>query len=77
MTDGCTGFWWTEWLFPAVRQCCDVHDLGGTDGALLDCLAGAVPVWAYPIAAAFVVVMIVFRPLYRALKRTLSVQKDG
>jgi hypothetical protein len=70
-SDGCTGFQWAEWFFPATRACCEIHDAAGTDGALLDCLRDALPVWAYPIAAICVVVMIWWRPLYRLIKRTL------
>lgn len=64
----CSGFEWTEWLWPALTACCDVHDAGGTNGTLLDCIETVLPGWAYPIAAVFVVVMIWARPLYRSLK---------
>lgn len=33
-SDGCTGFWPLEWLFPKITACCSVHDAGGTDGTL-------------------------------------------
>lgn len=68
MTDGCTGFGWAEWLFPAIRQCCEIHDLGGSDGGLLDCLQSTLPPWAWGAAALCVALMIVFRPIYRWLK---------
>jgi hypothetical protein len=56
--DGCTGFQWAEWIFPAIRACCDVHDIGGTDGTLL----------AWPLAAIGVAVMVLFRPVYNWIK---------
>jgi hypothetical protein len=69
VSDGCSGFQWAEGLFPAVRQCCVEHDFGGSNGTLLDCLESVLPLWAYPIAAVFVALMIIVRPLYRKLKR--------
>jgi hypothetical protein len=69
MTDGCTGFQWAEWLFPKITACCTIHDTGGTDGTLLDCLQTSVPEWAWPFAAASVAVMVLFRPVYNWLKR--------
>lgn len=68
MTDGCTGFWLAEWVFPAITQCCAVHDEGGSNGTLLDCLELNLPGWAYVIAAFCVALMILVRPIYRALK---------
>jgi hypothetical protein len=67
-SDGCTGFWLFERLFPAIRDCCVAHDLGGSNGVLLDCLESVLPGWAYPVAGICVALMIVFRPLYRAIK---------
>ena len=72
MTDGCSGFSWAEWLFPATRTCCDLHDAGGTDGELLDCLQGVLPPWAWAIAAFLVALMILIRPLYRLIRRALA-----
>lgn len=69
VSDGCTGFWWTEWFFPAVRACCRDHDFGGSNGQLLDCLQSVLPYWAYVIAGFFVALMILVRPLYRLLTR--------
>lgn len=69
VSDGCSGFQWAEWIFPAIRDCCVVHDLGGSNGALLDCLQAVLPHWAYVIAGFCVALMILVRPLYRALKR--------
>lgn len=68
-SDGCTGFGWAEWVFPAIRQCCVAHDYGGSNGQLLDCLQSVLPHWAYVIAAFCVALMILFRPLYHWLKR--------
>ena len=69
MSDGCTGFWWAEWIFPAVSACCIQHDLGGSDGALLDCLMSALPAWAWAFAAFGVALMVLWRPVYEALQR--------
>ena len=49
-----------------------MHDLGGSNGALLDCLQSALPHWAYVIAAFCVALMILVRPLYRAIKRHIA-----
>lgn len=68
-SDGCTGFHWAEWLFPAIRGCCVMHDGGGSNGILLDCLQANLPTWAYVIAAFCVATMILFRPIYQAIKR--------
>lgn len=65
--DGCTGFQWFEQFFP-VRACCDVHDLGGSDGTLLDCLLQATPGWAWPAVGLCVTLMLLFRPIYRRFK---------
>lgn len=68
----CSGFEWTELLWPALTACCNAHDAGGTNGALLDCIEAVVPAWAYPIGAVFVVLMIWVRPIYRVLKRLFT-----
>lgn len=68
-SDGCTGFNWAEWLFPAIRGCCAEHDGGGSNGALLDCLESVLPGWAYVIAAFCVALMILLRPLYHLITR--------
>jgi hypothetical protein len=68
VTDGCTGFQVAEWLFPAIRACCEVHDFGGTDGALLDCLMGVLPQWTWPVAALCVALMVLVRPIYRLVR---------
>ncbi len=67
LSDGCTGFQWAEWLF-TVRACCDVHDFGGSDGTLLDCLLANTPEWTWPLVGLCVVLMLLFRPLYRLFK---------
>ena len=69
MSDGCTGFWLAEWVFPATRACCTGHDFGGSNGQLLDCLQSVLPHWAYVIAAFCVALMILLRPLYHWFKR--------
>lgn len=68
-TDGCSGFWVLEWIFPKISQCCSVHDLGGTDGVLFDCLQLVLPAWAWAPAAFCVALMVLFRPVYNWLKR--------
>lgn len=50
-------------------HCCIVHDLGGTDGQLLDCLQSVVPTWAWPLVAFVVAIMVLFRPVYNWLQR--------
>ena len=68
-TDGCTGFWWAEWRWPLIRRCCVDHDLGASDGTLVDCLvAASVPP---ALAVAGVALMALLRPAYHALKRWL------
>jgi hypothetical protein len=64
-SDGCTGFQWAELIFPAIRACCVVHDAGGSDGLLLDCLQSSVPEWVWPFAAVGVALMVLFRPIVR------------
>lgn len=61
-SDGCSGFWWAESVWP-IRECCVAHDGGASDGWLFDCLANAgVPLWA---VAAAILLMVLFRPLWR------------
>lgn len=67
-TDGCTGFQLLEMVFPVITSCCAVHDNGGTDGRLLDCLQAGLPSWAWAPAALCVAVMILLRPIYHWLK---------
>lgn len=67
-SDGCTGFWFFEPVFPDITACCADHDWGGTDGQLLDCLQSVLPTWAWAIAAFCVALMVLFRPVYRRFK---------
>ena len=67
MSDGCTGYWILEWIFK-IHDCCAVHDLGGTDGVLLDCIEKAVPPQLWPAAIVCIALMALFRPLYHWLK---------
>lgn len=69
MTDGCTGFWLFQAMFPAVGECCAAHDAGASNGVLLDCLEANLPAWAYVVAAFCVAIMILVRPLYRLIVR--------
>jgi hypothetical protein len=67
VSDGCTGFWFAE-LFFDIRQCCVVHDTGGTDELLTYCLMNFVPVWLWPIVLLCVALMLLFKPIYRRFK---------
>lgn len=59
---GCTGFQWAQWIWPDIAACCSAHDIGGSDGALLDCLVGAgVPA---VLTALGVLIMAAIRPIY-------------
>lgn len=65
-SDGCTGFWAAELIWP-IHECCVEHDFGGSDGTLLDCLyAAGVPM---ALAVLGVLIMVLFRPVYHWLKR--------
>lgn len=69
-SDGrCTGFEWAEWLFQGINACCNIHDLGATDGQLLDCLLGTTPTWAWFFVGLAVAAMILLRPIYNMLQR--------
>ena len=61
---GCTGFGWVESLWPRTNACCLEHDLGGSDGQLLDCLMAVLPPWAWAVCAFGVFLMVLFRPIY-------------
>lgn len=67
VSDGCTGFGLFEHFFQ-IRSCCEIHDSGGTDGQLLDCLLSATPEWAWPIVGLCVALMLAARPIYRLFK---------
>jgi hypothetical protein len=67
---GCTGF------LSGIRElgwnwthCCIAHDLGGSDGMLVDCIAAAAPGLPLVIILAGVTVMALFRPLYNFCQR--------
>lgn len=64
MDNVCTGFQLVEWIFPVINSCCAVHDLGGTDGSLLDCLQSVLPNWTWAPAGAAIALMIALRPVY-------------
>ncbi len=66
---GCTGFQWLERWVTGIDACCGAHDLGGSDGQLLDCLMSAVPTWAWPLVGFGVAGMILLRPLYNLGQR--------
>lgn len=69
VTDGCSGFQWLQGAFPKIVQCCAVHDTGGTDGMLMDCLQGVLPEWAWAPMAFCVALMVLFRPAYNLWKK--------
>lgn len=68
-TDGCSGFQLLELVFPTISNCCAIHDNGGTDGMLMDCLQGNLPPWAWAGAAFCVALMVLWRPIYRHFQR--------
>ena len=68
MSDGCTGFQFLEYFFD-IRHCCVVHDAGGSDGLLLDCLLNNTPAYLAVPVALCVVLMMIGRPVYRWLKK--------
>lgn len=68
-SDGrCTGFpngvgaW--DW-----SNCCVIHDGGGSDGALVDCIAEATPGLPIVFILAAVALMALFRPVYNLCQR--------
>ncbi len=69
ISDGCSGFAWAEAIWPSISQCCLVHDLGGTDGMLVDCLQGALVWWLWWAIPLALLVVTLFRPLYNFLKK--------
>jgi len=62
--DGCTSFQWLHDLIYGIRSCCDIHDNGGSDGALLDCILGLTPGWSAFFVGIGVSIMLLFRPVY-------------
>jgi hypothetical protein len=70
--DGCTGFWWIDWIYPAATVCCNDHDMGGTDGQLLDCLLSVLPDWSGFLVVLAVLIMFAFRPIYHFIKRKMG-----
>lgn len=68
-TDGhCTGF--PDGIGPWNWQsCCLVHDMGGTDGQLIDCISDVLPDWAEVIVLLAVAAMCLFRPIYLELHK--------
>lgn len=68
-SDGvCTGFPDSAFGFD-WSACCLAHDLGSTDGMLLDCLQSSVPPWAWPAVGFAITIMIFWRPVYNLLQR--------
>lgn len=72
VTDGCTGFMWVHSALPGSFECCVEHDLGGSDGTLLDCLMATSPGWVWPLIVLGILLMVVFRPFYHWLQRRKS-----
>jgi len=68
-SDGhCTGF--PDGAFGVSWQhCCIAHDLGGTDGALIDCISNTVPSWAEAIVVLLVGLAVILRPVYVELHK--------
>lgn len=69
MSDGCTGFWLFELIWP-ITGCCVDHDAGGSDDALQACLSGAIPYIGAVAAAVGVWIMTKLRPMYRWFQST-------
>lgn len=69
-TDGCTGF--PDHIGTKdLTYCCAIHDDGGSDGALVDCLTALDPSaywWALAVIIG-VAAMRVLRPCYNLLQR--------
>lgn len=69
-TDGCTGF--PDHVAGLdLTQCCSIHDDGGRDGALIDCLIDLNPtsgVWGFVVIVC-VLLMYIGRPVYNLLQR--------
>jgi len=70
-SDGqCTGFpggveafkW--DW-----SACCSLHDVGASDGTLVDCVVSAAPGLPAVVVLAAVTLMALFRPLYNVGQR--------
>lgn len=69
-TDGCTGF--PDRIGDKdLSYCCTVHDVGGSDGQLLDCLTALDPsaYWWLVLVTFGVLIMRLFRPIYNLLQR--------
>lgn len=69
-TDGCTGF--PDSLFGRdFTACCTVHDEGGSDVVLLNCLNEAVgdEWWFLILVFLAVLLMKTFRPVYNLLQK--------
>ena len=69
MTDGCTGFWLFQLIWPSITECCTVHDMGGSDGVLFDCLVAALPWYLWIFVPLCIGVMGLCRPVYNMIKR--------
>ena len=66
VSDGCTGVPFFHDLWAGAYECCVEHDLGGSDGVLLDCWQAADVPLAF--AAFAILVMIILRPVYHWLR---------
>lgn len=69
-TDGCTGFP-DQIGHRDLGHCCTVHDLGGTDRELQDCLINLDPssYWWILVVVGGVLVMQLLRPAYNLLQK--------
>jgi len=69
-TDGCTGF--PDHVGGKdLTYCCGIHDNGGTDGQLIDCLTALDPTnfWWILVVLLACVLMHIGRPFYNLLQR--------
>ncbi len=61
------------WFGVSLTDCCIAHDLGGTDLALMHCVAQKGPLFAV-LGFAMLVGVIFGRPIYRAYMKFINKQ---
>lgn len=70
ITDGCTGFP-DQIGHRDLSQCCAIHDLGGSDALLQECLTELDPStgWWLILVVVGVAIMKIFRPVYNQFQK--------